>query len=145
MENKTRKIIKVFTDGGSRGNPGPSALGVFITDSEGEEIHGFGRTLGITTNNVAEYTAVLDALQWLIEHKTQCGENLFVQFSMDSRLAVMQLTGKFRIKNENLSQLIKAIKSKEAELACEITYTHIPRELNKMADRYVNMALDGKI
>src|SRR5438034_9744436 len=109
MENKTRNIIKVFTDGGSRGNPGPSALGVYITDIEGKKMHGFGRTLGITTNNVAEYTAILDALQWLIENKAKMGENISVRFFMDSRLAVMQLTGKFRIKNENLLKLIKAI------------------------------------
>ena len=142
---KEENIIKIFTDGGSRGNPGPSASGVYITDYTGKELYSSGRTLGITTNNVAEYTAILDALDWVLQNRSQFSENLKIAFFMDSRLGVMQISGKFRIKNPNLFTLIHEVHKKEAELGCEISYTHSPRELNKMADRNVNLALDGKI
>ena len=65
----TNNTLNVFTDGGARGNPGPSAIGVYITDGNKKEIAGFGKKIGIATNNVAEYKAVLEALSWIIENK----------------------------------------------------------------------------
>ena len=135
----------IYTDGGSRGNPGPSALGVYITNSSGEKIDGFGRVLGITTNNVAEYQAIIDAFDWMISHKNMLSPAAVIHFRMDSRLACMQITGLFRVKNPNLAQLLRAIHEKENELAFKTTYTHIPRELNKEADAYVNRALDNAL
>lgn len=137
--------INVYTDGGSRGNPGPAAYGFYITDYTGKKIHGFGKTIGIDTNNVAEYTAVIEALRWLVDHKKELEKKVKINFFMDSRLVVMQARGLFRVKNPKLTLLLGALRKKEAELACEISYTHIPREQNKMADMFVNLALDGKI
>src|SRR5438128_2318116 len=143
MENQT--TFNIYTDGGSRGNPGPAAYGFYNTDYTGKEIAGVGKTIGIETNNVAEYTAVIAALQWLIDHRSEFDKALRINFFLDSRLVVMQATGKFRVKNPNLQILLRKVREKEAELECEISYTHIPREKNKEADRFVNLALDGKI
>lgn len=143
MQEKTS--INIFTDGGSRGNPGPSAYGFSITDDTGKEIAGVGKTIGINTNNVAEYSAVVAAFQWVIDHRSEFGKELKINAFMDSRLVVMQALGKFRVKNPNLQILLRSVREKESELECEITYSHIPREKNKEADRYVNLALDGKI
>ncbi len=138
-------FITVFTDGGSRGNPGEAAYGFYITDYTGGKLAGVGKRIGIDTNNVAEYMGVINALQWLIDHKSELGENLKINFFMDSRLVVMQVTGLFRVKNSNLQNLLKKVRDKQAELDCEITFTYIPREENKMADKFVNLALDNLI
>lgn len=137
--------INIHTDGGSRGNPGSAAYGFYITDYTGKEIHADGKVIGIATNNVAEYTAVIEALDWVIRNKSLLPQFDRINMFMDSRLVVMQALGKFRIKNSNLLRLLMVIRKKESELECEITYTHVPREQNKDADRYVNLALDGII
>lgn len=139
------KDIYIYTDGGSRGNPGPSALGVYITDDKGAKVAGFGRTLGITTNNVAEYQAIIDAFDWLLEHRLLLDPQATIHFRMDSKLACMQILGLFRIKNANLARLLQTVQSKEVELAVKTTYSHIPREENKEADAYVNKALDAEL
>jgi ribonuclease HI len=134
-------MLSVFTDGGSRGNPGPSAIGVYIAQDT-TVLAAFGKTIGITTNNVAEYTAVVEALSWLSTHLSQIAGETRVNFFMDSQLLVYQLNGIYRIKNANLRTLLFAIREKEAALKLTITYTHVPREKNKQADLLVNAALD---
>lgn len=136
-------MLYVYTDGGSRGNPGEAALGVFITDETGKEIAGFGRRLGINTNNVAEYQAVIDALEWLLNHRELIGESSGITFRMDSKLVASQLSGLFRVKHPNMIPLFMQVKRLAAQLQTPVRYTHIPREQNKQADAYVNRALDN--
>lgn len=137
--------INIFTDGGSRGNPGPAASGVYISDKEGNEIHGFGTRLGIQTNNFAEYTAVIEALQWVIDHRGDFSENLTINFFMDSLLVYSQISRLWKVKNEAIGNLLGILREKQGRITAKITYAHVPREKNKDADRYVNLALDNKI
>lgn len=129
----------IHTDGGARGNPGPAAIGVVI-EKEGKIIHEFGKTIGETTNNVAEYTAVIEALIWLAsKNYTLEIKNFF----LDSKLVVEQLNGRFKLKNANLRELFLKIKILEQEVGGVITYQYIPREKNTQADFLVNQALDA--
>jgi ribonuclease HI len=136
--------IIIFTDGGARGNPGPAALGVFITNQQNEVLAKIGKYLGETTNNVAEYSAIIEGLSWAIANK-QKQEIQKIDFYMDSLLAYSQLTGVYKIKNEKIRELVFEIKQKEAEINIPIYYHHIPREENKQADAMVNVALDNKL
>jgi ribonuclease HI len=135
MTKKFSDII-VYTDGGSRGNPGPAALGVAILDADGELIAKHGRYLGEQTNNYAEYSAVIFALK---EAKKMGAKH--VTCYMDSELVVRQLAGAYRVKNAGLLPLFEEVK----KLACDfekITFSHVRREKNKIADSMVNVALD---
>ena len=128
--------LVVYCDGGARGNPGPAALGVSIQTPDGDEVEGIGETIGHTTNNVAEYRAVLRAL-------TRCAElgARAVLVRSDSKLVIEQLSGRWKIKHANMRPL--AVKVKEAERAFErVTYEHVRRERNVRADELVNIALD---
>jgi ribonuclease HI len=135
--------INVYADGGSRGNPGPAAIGFYIEDLEGNEIVSIGSKIGEATNNVAEYTAIVFALDWLIKNKKKLEKNTKVNFYLDSLLAASQLSGLYKIKNAKLRELIFLIRQKEEELGISATYKHIPREKNTKADKMVNLALDN--
>lgn len=138
---KTEYDFKIFTDGGSRGNPGPAAYGFVIYDSKGKLLVEEGRVIGINTNNVAEYSGIIAALKW-VEQNSKI-ENPHITFFMDSMLAVEQLNGRWKIKNENLRSLYYTIKVQEKKLNGNVTYTHVRREYNKEADAQVNVALDN--
>lgn len=140
----TNNALNVFTDGGARGNPGPSAIGVYITDQNDKEIAGFGKEIGIATNNVAEYKAVLEALSWIIENKESLEKNTKINFFLDSNLVCSQISGLFKVKNSKLRILLFSVRQKEAEIGIPIIYNYIPREQNKKADALVNIALDNK-
>lgn len=135
------KTILIHTDGGSRGNPGQAAIGVFIED-ENKTLAKIGKKIGVTTNNVAEYKAVLEALSWILENKDLV-KGAKIKFFIDSQLIYSQIIGTYKIKNENLRVILFEIRKKEAEINSEIIYNHIPREENKKADTLVNMALDN--
>lgn len=145
MQSEARKI-RIFTDGGSRGNPGPAALGVYIENERGEVLFELGKALGVTTNNVAEYSAVSAAFDWLLANSDAVSKVDKVEFYMDSQLVVYQLGGLYKIKNEALKQIFYAIREKEQRLSARsnksVSYTHVPRERNTQADRMVNKALD---
>lgn len=136
-------MIYVYTDGGARGNPGSAAIGVYITDEKGNVIHKFGETIGITTNNVAEYQAVNKALSWLLTHKHIFADHTEIKVFLDSLLLVSQINGLYKVKNNNLKELFFALKEKERNLTLPVSYFHIPREQNIHADILVNRALDG--
>jgi ribonuclease HI len=135
-------MIKIYTDGGSRGNPGPAALGVHITKDD-TPLVSFGKTIGIATNNIAEYSAAVAALSWILKQKQQLTEGEDIFYYADSQLLISQITGVYKIKNANLAQLLITIKGLEKEIGHPIHYRHIPREQNTLADRQVNLALDG--
>lgn len=134
--------ITIFTDGGSRGNPGPAALGVYITDDKNQVLARIGKYLGETTNNIAEYSAIVEGLDWLIENKDKIKTEK-AHFYMDSQLAYSQLVGLYKIKNAKIREMVFEIRSKEEKLDFPIIYNHVPREKNKNADFLVNLALDN--
>ncbi len=136
------KKLNIFTDGGARGNPGPSAVGVYIEDENGKEVTGIGKTIGIATNNTAEYKAVIEGFLWIVKNKEKLLENTIINFYLDSLLVCSQIKGLFKVKNADLRAYLFEIRELEAEIKNPILYTHIPREKNKKADALVNKALD---
>lgn len=129
--------INLFTDGGSRGNPGPAGCGIFIADENMNPLKRGYRYLGETTNNVAEYTAVKIGLEKCLE----MGATEIV-VRADSKLAIEQLSGNYKIKNENLKKIFLEIQDILSDWQGKIEYIHIPREQNKEADRLSNVAMD---
>ena len=134
--------IRVFTDGGSRGNPGEAAIGVYIEDSSGKQLTGIGKTIGIATNNTAEYRAVIEALSWIIENKKEFHEEARILFFLDSLLVCSQIRGVYKVKDVSLKNLLAQVRAKEVQIQLPISYAHVPREKNKNADSLVNAALD---
>lgn len=132
------KLI-IYTDGASRGNPGYASYGFSIRNEQGKVLHDEGKYLGIATNNFAEYSAVLSALEYVVREMEKIRE---INFLMDSKLVVEQLSGRYKIKSANLKPLIFKIKELGKNLI--ITYKHIPREFNKDADFLANQALDNR-
>ena len=132
--------VLVYTDGGSRGNPGPSATGILIYSPDGKLLHDHRETIGRATNNQAEYRAVLKALG--LARGFTSGE---VACHSDSRLLVNQLSGRFRIKNPGLKELLQEVRRAEKPFS-RVTYTYLPRTDPRMrlADALVNRALDGR-
>jgi ribonuclease HI len=131
--------VKVFADGGSRGNPGPSASGFVVLDMEDNVLVDKGVYLGITTNNQAEYTALKLALEEC--HKMGVQK---IEVYMDSLLVVNQMKGIFKIKNRDLWPIHDAIKTQVKSFK-HISFSHVPREFNKLADAAVNRALDDHL
>jgi len=134
--------VIIHTDGGSRGNPGPAAIGV-TCDSNGFNLFEISQSIGETTNNVAEYTAVIKALEKLVELNIKTKKVLFV---LDSELIVKQLLGQYKIKDSKLKELnlqVHALKSELKNMGTEFRIKHVLREENKLADKLVNSALDS--
>lgn len=138
------KKIVVYTDGGSRGNPGKAAIGVVFCNEKGQIIKKYGEYLGDNiTNNEAEYSAVIFALK---KFKTIFGkpiaENSEVEFRADSELVVKQLNGEYKVENENIQRFFMEIWNLKIDFK-SVKFKHIPREKNKDADFLVNEALDN--
>lgn len=131
------KLI-IYTDGASRGNPGPASYGFVIVD--GKKVYEEGKYIGINTNNFAEYSAVLKSLEYLKSHFEKTVE-IELNFLMDSKLVVEQLSGRFKIKSATLRVLFNQIKVHLLSFK-GAKFTHIPREKNQQADRVANLALD---
>ncbi|MBI5620072.1 ribonuclease HI family protein [Candidatus Gottesmanbacteria bacterium] len=138
----------VHTDGGARGNPGPAAVGAVIqrTEDRGQRtetktIAEISKRIGETTNNVAEYTAVVEALEYIKSQGDQTKTE--IQFFLDSMLVVNQLNGLFKVKDVKLRELLAHIWILEQEVGGVVHYTSIPREHNRRADFLVNKALDN--
>lgn len=131
-------VLNIYTDGGSRGNPGPAAIGVVIKNSQEKTINAFGQAIGQATNNVAEYQALIAALVWL-KNQPQISQ---ANFFLDSTLVVNQVNGLWKMKDANLRQLLINIRELEAQITAKLYYKAIPREQNSLADLQVNLALD---
>ena len=132
-------ILHVFCDGGARGNPGPSAIGVVVQDDAGALLQTLSKPIGIATNNVAEYTAVKESLT-LINEFSQPIES--VEYFLDSLLVVNQLNGTFKIKNSALQEYYRVIMAQLDALHIPVRFNHVLREKNSAADKLVNAALD---
>lgn len=131
--------LLIHTDGGARGNPGPAGLGVFITDETGKVLLEHGRYIGETTNNQAEYTAVIDAL----EHAKKLGAT-DIDFFLDSELVVKQLRHEYKVRDTTLAALFLRVWNLLGAFR-KVTFTHVRREKNKDADKLVNQAIDRHV
>ncbi len=129
----------IFTDGGARGNPGPSGIGAVIYDEDKKVIAEISEFLGVATNNQAEYKALIYALRKSADLGVQ-----ELDCFLDSELVVKQLKGEYRVKDKELALLFLDIHNLSLSFK-KITYTHIPREKNKEADRLANEAMDRGI
>lgn len=128
--------VVVNCDGGSRGNPGNSALGVVIKTTNGEILEEVGEYLGTQTNNFAECMAVVRALEVMKEKELYRAD-----FYLDSELVVKQINGEYKIKSENIAHLHQRIK--ELSKGMELTFSHVYRKDNTEADSLVNKVLDS--
>lgn len=133
-------VYKVYTDGGSRGNPGPAAYGFVVLAPDGSVVAEQARYIGITTNNQAEYQGIVAALDYLqtlpLESPVVC--------KLDSQLVVRQINGVYKMKNADLKPWLDKVKQLVQALRVPVTFFDIPREHNKHADRLVNQALDAE-
>ena len=125
----------IFTDGASRNNPGPAAIGIVIKDEQGKPITTISQAIGHATNNQAEYRAVITAL----EEAVKLGASQ-VDMRSDSELVVRQINGQYRVKNTSLKLLYQQVKRLQSQLAGFII-TYIPRQENTEADNLANIAL----
>ncbi len=131
--------LVINCDGGARGNPGPAAFGVSIQNPDGTEIEAIAETIGVATNNVAEYSAVIAGLR----RAAAIGARA-VHVRSDSKLLIEQLAGRYKVKSPGL----KTLHAEAVELARgfdRVTYEHVRREQNVRADELVNLALDAAL
>jgi ribonuclease HI len=132
-------ILQIYTDGGSKGNPGPSSIGgVFYLDKK--RIFDFKKSIGIATNNDAEYKALIEALEKVSSYELGVMKVTQIQFYSDSRLMVNQIKGLFKVKDGKIKEYVFKIRSLEQEIKMPIFYYLVPREQNQEADRLVNLA-----
>jgi ribonuclease HI len=130
-------MILAYIDGGARGNPGPAGYGARLEAPDGTvvaELHG---ALGVATNNVAEYNALLAALQWAVDH-----DQREVHIRADSELLVKQMRGEYRVKNPGLQPLYVRARLLVGQLD-RVRFEHVRRELNTEADRLSNLGMDA--
>jgi ribonuclease HI len=128
---------RLWTDGGARGNPGPAAFAYVLEADDGTVLDARGEAIGVATNNVAEYSALVAGLSRAAEAGVSDLEVL-----SDSELMVKQMRGEYRVKNRDLQSLFLDASGAAREIG-RVTYTHVRREHNELADRLVNEALDS--
>ena len=139
MESDAADLI-IYTDGVSRGNPGDAGIGVILKDSSGKVVDEIGRYIGIATNNIAEYSALVAALKSALRHKAGC-----IKIFSDSELMVKQMNGEYRVKNGDIAILFKEAQTflkRVKGQGSRVVITHIPREENKEADKLANRAVN---
>lgn len=133
-------LLVIEADGGARGNPGPAAFGALVYRADTKEIiFEIGKTIGVATNNVAEYQGLIAGLTAVREINPEA----FVQVRMDSKLVVEQMSGNWKVKHENIKPLV--MKARSIISTEQVKYIWIPREENHRADALLNKALDGLI
>jgi len=125
-----------YIDGGARGNPGPAGYGVRIEQSDGTLVQEFHESIGVATNNVAEYRGLLAALEWARAHDCHA-----LHVRSDSLLLVEQMRGNYKVKNAGLQPLYARARLLAHEIG-RVTFEHVGRELNAHADRLANAAMD---
>ncbi len=127
----------MFTDGACRGNPGESSIGVVFYDENHEEIASLSESIGVATNNIAEYSALVYGLEYAVKKGFKK-----LAIKADSELMIKQLKGEYKVKNANIKPLHAKAKELIAKLE-SVTYSHVRRELNMRADQLANLALDS--
>jgi probable phosphoglycerate mutase len=129
-------VIVAYIDGGARGNPGPAGYGVRIESADGALVEELYAPLGIATNNVAEYSGLLAALRWAVEHGSE-----ELEIRSDSELLVKQMRGEYRVKHPGLQPLAAQARLLLMQLG-RVHFKHVRREHNVEADRLSNLAMD---
>lgn len=135
------KQIYIYTDGGARGNPGPAGIGVVVYDEHQETIGEVSEYIGEATNNIAEYKALVRALEYvttLVNDAHACA----LHIKLDSQLVEKQMTGQYKVKDATLQLLYKRAKALIDEYG-QVTFEHIPRSKNAVADALANRAMDN--
>jgi ribonuclease HI len=130
-------VITAYFDGGARSNPGPAGYGVYVVDDDATvlaELHG---SLGIATNNIAEYRGLIAALQWAVDQNVSS-----ITIKGDSMLIIEQMRGNYKVKNEGLKPLHMQARMLVMQIG-DVRFAHVPREQNKEADRLSNLGMDG--
>ena len=130
-------MITAYFDGGARSNPGPAGYGVYIVDDAGTVVAELSGSLGIATNNVAEYNGLIAALQWAIDNNLSA-----ISIKGDSLLIIEQMRGNYKVKNEGLKPLHMKARMLVMQIG-NVKFDHVPREKNKEADRLSNVGMDG--
>jgi len=134
----------LYADGGARGNPGPAGAGAVVFDAIGKRVVEVADYLGVATNNVAEYEAVLRGLKALVAEFPEGHFNHSqLEIRMDSKLVIEQLKGAYKVKHPNLVPRYFEVKNLIARSFSKVSYTHVPRERNKDADALANQAMDA--
>ncbi len=130
-------MLRIFSDGGSRGNPGPSAYAIVVTQ-DGETVHEHAEFLGVHTNNYAEYRGLIAGLTWAVQHGAQEAE-----FVMDSQLVIRQMNGEYKVKSEDMKELFQDAKSL-ASMIPKVKFTNVRRSelLIPRADALLNEEMD---
>lgn len=134
--------LTAYTDGASRGNPGEAAIGIVIKDETGAVLRTHKRYLGTATNNIAEYTALLECVQLVAASETFHCTELVVR--TDSELMAKQMNGQYKVKDAGMKQMHTKVKGALASALFKFSIGHIPRALNKEADALANEAIDTK-
>jgi len=129
-------MIVAYIDGGARGNPGPAGFGVRVENADGSLIEEFAESIGVATNNVAEYRGLLAALEWAQSHAQSR-----VHVRSDSLLLVQQMLGNYKVKNPGLQPLYAKARLLANEIG-RVTFEHVGRAHNAHADRLANTAMD---
>jgi ribonuclease HI len=131
--------LVVYIDGGARGNPGPAGYGVRVERPDGAVVEEFAESIGVATNNVAEYRGLIAALEWARAHGHRA-----LHVRSDSLLLVQQMLGRFRVKNPGLQPLHAKARLLVHEIG-RVTFEHVRRESNTHADRLANEAMDSEL
>ncbi len=129
----------LFTDGGSRGNPGPAAIGGCVVSLNGEILFTFKEFIGITTNNAAEYKALINGLMLSLDNEIK-----ELSCFLDSELVVKQLNGQYKVKSPDIKILYDEVKTLSRKFS-KLSFSHVPRSKNSVADKLVNEALDAEL
>jgi ribonuclease HI len=130
-------MITAYFDGGSRGNPGPAGWGAYIVNDDGTVLAELSGALGVATNNVAEYTGLIAALQWAADNDVKA-----LAVKGDSLLIVEQMRGNYKVKNEGLKPLHMKARMLVMQIG-NVSFAHVPRDKNKDADRLSNVGMDA--
>jgi ribonuclease HI len=130
------KKIKIFTDGGARGNPGPAAIGIVIKDDKGKILKEYAEHIGETTNNQAEYKALVKGLELAKQFKPT-----EINCYLDSELVTKQMKQEYKVRDSDLQPLFIKVWNAAMEFK-KVNYQHISRSLNKEADKLLNIELD---
>lgn len=133
------KTLRLFTDGASRGNPGPAGLGVVIEDDQGMRLRGLHRWLGVTTNNEAEYRALIEGLKAVSDWRPDR-----LEVYLDSKLVVEQMNGAWKIKAPELMPLLVQARELVSRFP-EVVIAHVDRSKNRGADHLANLAIDAHV
>lgn len=131
--------LKLYTDGGSRGNPGPAGYGFVVYSGAGKVLKKCGNYLGQTTNNQAEYRGLVEGLDWVLQHHPACDLEIY----MDSLLIVNQIKGLYKVKTPSLLPHYQQATALLAKLN-SYQITHVRRHLNSVADNLANQAMDAR-